>query len=1206
MTILQGDIKFLAAKKMTETADGGGPPSGTVIGDTVSNAIFGDVSEQMRAGGKVNIKSIFAAVQSMDTDQYLGAHVIVSKPPQDPLISITLAKAATFDKRSDIVPRLEAYLNAGPEWAGVLYGNHIAGQRSIQIFARPGVDGPTVGRTLVLQYRYGYSDAVEQYVRVTRVSAETRTFTTSASGTPVDYDGQVFTVDISDPLRSDFPGSAANRYFTRDANMTLIRDTVVADAAEYCGAAALSSAVAVGDVSAQVASVYSQLVPNSRTETPVTDKRPASDSVITLATAPRRVDVSGSPFSQRIRIGQENRGYSYVTILRPLPAPGTVRATFRALGRNYTVADDGAGHLTGAGAGTINYLTGQVAITLDALPDDRSALVFYWGEVVRYTNRAGNTQYRPPEYTFDLEHAGITPGSFSVSWPSGGVTRTATANASGAVSGDALGEVAHVGGRVSLRPLYMIDPGGEFSIAYTWSDVHEEVFTGLSADAAGAVTVTLTDTPAAGSLEVHWMTSREMSETSGSSSTAGSTTKSSDNGTQVSHVDTTRTIPAYTYVVAYAQGYGTSNIYDTVPEQVVTDRKTLYATYAKDASSSATYSTASAQTSKRGVAVEHIVTDDGAGKFFGTLGTVSYGAKSLTLKVVADWSETSFESNYEQAGAFDSLNATGEPTATAGGTAPTVTQGGGGTSTGKGGSYGTTSSKEVFASSGLTVRYKVGSATPTAATQSYIPPGVVLDLCPRFQDYIVPGSISFTWMGHTYSDADGLLYSGRTDVLPGLLCGMIDYRSGLALMFDYTVGTSPQTITLNSLWTTRRAPTIANIVFSLPSSPSKPGSLIFSVTDVNGTQIIATSDLSGNISGSHTHGKVDFESGLAEIQFGDYVLDSSLTAAQKAEWWYSADDVRIADGKIWRPWPVDPSTLRYAVVGYSYLPLQADILGMDPVRLPPDGRVPIFRVGGYVVIGHTGAIGPITVSNGQTIDCTRVRLSRIRIVGADGMPINTGYTANLDAGTLHFDSVAGYAQPVTIYHRIEDLLVLSDVQIGGALSFTRAVTHDYPAGAYVSSALMFGDLSAAVTDVWDQQSWTGVWSDAQIGSAATGTYNDTLAPIFVTNADAVPERWAVVFTNTTSYYLMGEHVGVIATGSISADLAPINPATDRPYFTLLAIGWGAGWAAGNVLRFNTDAPLRKVVPIRTTQPGPEPSFSDHDFELMIRGDVDRP
>ncbi|MBS0352723.1 MAG: hypothetical protein JSR83_02325 [Proteobacteria bacterium] len=639
----------------------------------------------------------------------------------------------------------------------------------------------------------------------------------------------------------------------------------------------------------------------------------------------------------------------------------------------------------------------------------------------------------------------------------------------------------------------------------------------------------------------------------------------------------------------------------------MTTKVPVVTTSAHSESNTSSYSTALSQTSKTSVAVAHLITDDGVGHFFGTFGTISYASKSATLKVVADYSETGFESSYETANEFESLNSTTEPTLTVSGAPASTTQtGGGGNATSKGAQTTNGSFKESFGSAGVFLRYRTGTGAPQSATTTYTPPLVTLDLLPAVRDVAVPGSVQFTWMGHPYQDADGILYRDRTDTAPGIASGLMNYTSGMAVMTDYVVGPNPGTINVQSLWTYRLKPTIANIVFNLPSSPSKPGSLIFSVSDVQGNQIVATSDLSGNISGTHTHGKVDFESGLAEIQFGDYVLDSSLTDAQKAEWWYSAGDVRVADGKIWRPWPVDPSTLRYAVVGYSYLPLQADILGMDPVRLPPDGRVPIFRAGGYVVMGHTGAIGPITVSNGQTIDCARVRLSRVRVVGADGVTINVGYTTNLDAGTLRFDNVTGYAQPVTIYHRIEDLLVLSDVQIGGALSFTRAVTHDYPAGAYVSSALMFGDLAAAVTDVWDQQTWTGVWSDAQIGSAATGTYNDTLAPIVVTNADAVPERWAVVFTNTTSFYVMGEHVGVIATGSIAAALAPLNPATGRPYFTLPALGWGAGWATGNVLRFNTDAPLRKVVPIRTTQPGPEPAFIDHDFELMIRGDVDRP
>lgn len=632
-----------------------------------------------------------------------------------------------------------------------------------------------------------------------------------------------------------------------------------------------------------------------------------------------------------------------------------------------------------------------------------------------------------------------------------------------------------------------------------------------------------------------------------------------------------------------------------------------YAAYEKSASSSASHSAVTGKKASGGTAVFRAVTDDGAGNLFGTFGSVSYASKFVILKVISDYSETSFESSYENASVFDSLNVTGEATTTAGGAgAPTATSGGGGSSSARGGQYGSASFKEEFGTAGIAAVYAVGTPTPVAHTEEFVPPGVTLDLCPRTKDMVVPGSVQFTWMGQTYTDQDGKLYRGGSGDSPGILSGSIDYASGLCGMTDYVVGGNPGSIAVQSLWTYRSAPMIANVVFNLPSAPAKPGSLIFSVTDVRGTQIISTSDLAGSISGLHTHGKADFESGLVEIQFGDYVLDTSLTAEQKAEWWYNPDDVRVDDGKIWRPWPVDPSTLRYSVVGYTYLPLDAEILGMDPVRLPPDGRVPIFRPGGYAVMGHTGTVGPLNVSNGQTINCGRVRLSRVRIVGNDGQPVESGFTQNLDAGTVTFTDVAGYSQPVTLHHRIEDLLVASDVQINGSVSFTRAVTHDYPAGAYLSSALMFGDLRASVTDVWDQQTWTGVWDGAAIGSPATGTYNDTLAPILVTNADAIPERWAIVFTNTTNFYLMGENVGVIATGNTASDLAPINPATGRPYFTLPALGWGAGWSAGNVLRHDTDGPIRKIVPIRTIQPGPEPAFVDHDFELLIRGDVDRP
>jgi hypothetical protein len=299
--------------------------------------------------------------------------------------------------------------------------------------------------------------------------------------------------------------------------------------------------------------------------------------------------------------------------------------------------------------------------------------------------------------------------------------------------------------------------------------------------------------------------------------------------------------------------------------------------------------------------------------------------------------------------------------------------------------------------------------------------------------------------------------------------------------------------------------------------------------------------------------------------------------------------------------------LRYNAVSYFYLPLDANILGIDPVRLPQDGRVVIFRPGGFVVVGHTASL-TATVSNGQTLDCAQVRLSRVRVKGFDGAVINTGYTADLEHGTVTFTNVTGYSQPITLEHRIEDMAVVSDVQITGQLGFTRALTHNYPLtvppSSFVSSALVAGDLKARVSVLFDQTSWTSVWSDIAIGTNATGTFNDVLAPIVVTNKGAVSERWALIFTNTTSFNVVGEHVGVIGSGSINADLSPLNPATAVAYFTLPALGWGLGWATGNVLRFNTVGAMTPVWVVRTVQQGPNTGI-EHSFTLLSRGDVDR-
>lgn len=424
MPILSGDVKLLKSANMADVAEGGGAPTGLQIADGVSNSIFPDVSELDRAGGRVNLRKTFVGVQTDDTDTYFGANVIVAEPPQDPRVSVTLfTNKQTFDTRSQVASRVESYLNAGPEIEGYLYENHITGQRSIQIFQRLEAAPPSVGRTLVLRKDEGKSTQVEQYVRITRVLVETRGFT--APGSSQDYIANVVTCDLSDALRSDFPGSPARRDFIKLDTATKLRDTVVADAGIYCGTSPLTQAGAIGDVYARVASVYSQLVPAAQSENPLVDQYHSGPFTNTLATSPRLVQVKGSPMSLRTKVTQENRGYNYVAILKPLPAPGSVRIVYRALGNTYSLIDDGAGNLKGNGSGTVSYSTGSVSVTLQALPDDRSAVVFYWGPIQAFSNRSGQAGFRPPTVRLTLEHRFIEHGSVQVRWTSGGVVKTA-------------------------------------------------------------------------------------------------------------------------------------------------------------------------------------------------------------------------------------------------------------------------------------------------------------------------------------------------------------------------------------------------------------------------------------------------------------------------------------------------------------------------------------------------------------------------------------------------------------------------------------------------------------------------------------------------------------------------------------------------------------------------------------------------------------
>ena len=1195
MPIQSGDVKLLKSAVMADVPEGGGAPTGITIADGVSNAIFPDISELDRAGGRVNLRKSFVSVQTGDTDTYFGANVIVAEPPQDQRVSVTLfSTAKTFDTREQAQVRIEAYLNKGPEWAGYLFENHIAGQRVIQLFQRTTDTIPNVGQTLVLIENEGLGTQKEQYVRATSVSVVERTFTYNNDQ---DYKASVVTVSISDALRYDFTGSPASRTFTRIGSSTKVRDTVVADAGTYVGVVPLTQAASVGDFTIKGASIYTQLVPSAQTETPISFVPPYA--------------AAGLPVPGAVAVSYTASHAWTPTVAFNLPG-GCLPGSLSIQTAGITIFDDAGLLKTASGTiGTIDYANGILTLNSGSMSGSKAVTYTPAARILR-APQSSEVPITPESRSQSYVGAVLPvpqPGTLSISYMAQGRWYVLSDGGNGSLKGldtsYGAGTVNRNTGAFVVTLGALPDVGS--SLILTWNVPTQETQQPSTTLKASQTLVLNPPTGTAvqpGSLSVSWeydgaktAAASAAGEISGAAtgrvSIAQSRVEFAPNvlpavGTllTVSYVAGPKQEDSFAHPSRNGSGQVpvTATLGAIEPGSLEVEWNTL-----TDEAVLGAYTIQ--QLLEMGVAVSiwrdpiQIARDNGAGAVVLngiSIGTVNYATGQVAFN--PDVTVRIPRPNYTAV----AINGTGRWRLNYSGL-----------------SYIDAPSVYPNDESGF-VKLRYNSAGSTSSLTETIPFSPSFKLVPGVNAQVVTGTVLLTVAGAQPWGDNGQGTLREFTPSGWVTRGSINYLSGDVALTSWTAGTD-NAISRASCVTTVGENISSEYVFRTGAAPLRPGSLsIQFARAVGGTQSV-TAGIDGKIEATGITGAVDYESGLVRLRFGRMVT----AAGNESQPWFAAEGVG-ADGKIFKPEPVAASSVRYSAVAYSYLPLDANLLGIDPVRLPSDGRVPIFRPGGFAVVGHTGRI-TTSVSNGQTINCARVRLSRVRVVGHDGVVIHTGYTADLEAGTVTFSDVSGYSQPVTIEHRVEDMAVVRDVQISGEISFTRALTHQYPvanpgdpaSGSFVSSALIAGDLFARVSLVFDQATWSGAWSDALVGSAATATFNNTQYPIQVTNRGALTERWIVRFTNNTSFDVIGENVGVIATGNTSADCAPNNPATGVPYFHLPALGWGNGWATGNVLRFNTIGAQFPVWVVRTVQQGPE-SVPDDNFTLLIRGDVDTP
>lgn len=518
---------------------------------------------------------------------------------------------------------------------------------------------------------------------------------------------------------------------------------------------------------------------------------------------------------------------------------------------------------------------------------------------------------------------------------------------------------------------------------------------------------------------------------------------------------------------------------------------------------------------------------------------------------------------------------------------------------------------KAFNTTTIQVKYRDTSGTGSSST-TVTADKLKFDLTQGFDEQILSSSVRFKLGADTFIDRTGLLYHNVDSATgSGTQSGSVQYGTGVVEFDSWTPNVDNQ-LTLQSLTTTTDMLPIHHVSFRTPTIPIRPASLTVVVAAMAGGQLTLTTDAAGIIETSNAHGFINHDTGFVDIYF---YTKTEITGANRpaieAEDWYdiALEYTEASLTYINVPFWIDPTSVRYNAIAYTYIPLDAEILGLSATRLPPDGRVPIFRVGDIGVIASSKKQELPSHVAGQMYQLDDARISWCELEDSNGVKVPYDmYVVDYDYGrvTLSGDfAINTLVAPISAAYRYQDIGLINDVQINGRITFTKPVTHNYDAdNSIVGSALVVGDMFSRYTSKFSQSTWNNVWADTATGAPMSANYNDALYPIVVTNKGAIQERWAIVFTDTTNFRIIGEVSGQIGTGNVNADCAPINPITNQPYFTLKKEGWGAGWANGNVLRFNTIAAMYPIWCIRTVKQS-EPTVLSDNFQIMYRGDIDR-
>lgn len=1198
--MIETDVKLFQAEKMNLTDDAGGRRSANVIPYGQENSIFPDISREARNRGKNLLMKVWVAGTTDNTEPYKDPVAIVSRIPDDEDVGLTIFATADEtgdDKRPDARHYLEQSVVIGGQSSYYLYGLHNYGSGAITVWCRTEDDPPNINSTYILA-----EGGTEQSIRIIRIlSKQIRVFSDSQS----EFKRLIISLQISAPLTHTFHGSDVKRNDNSTEIVVRIYNSIVSDSTRIYGTTRLTETAEIGDLQVTVASLNARVIPSNISYLPSTDLNAAGEAIalqesgevvtltvtfalgaavslylgmacmpgslsITVASGTLTddggqlksgtivigtVDYNGgivlfasdaptyggtktvhftpaAPVQRvqntyAIKIFAENRGKVYIADLLPPPAPGSLRVAYLSGGKWYTLRDKGNGVITAEniayGTGQITYSTGASTVTLGALPDIYSSIIYFWATPADTFNRSNLT---PSKLFFDLILDNIPAnGTIAVSWGEVFLEDDGYSQ----LSGTGGTGIAYYGEkRLRIYPANLPQIGQAVTVNYEYgaATTYDETFTPIPGP-GGEVDLTL------------------------------------------AHGNVIAGSVLLKYPVKYKK-------YLSNPE--------------------AGYAPAPIPVGES-VEVTGIIAarDNGVNGWINSNGAMSYG--DGTLSYFATGTARAYQAVYQQHGWLVSGPIQWQISGSIQTTHPNLIP-----------CYSfiewsVITSPIELAMGTVTVNYRaIGTTTP--ASEEFTVSELTFDLTNDFAEPIVPRSVRFMLGAAVFADLNaGTLYlnpSAQTGA--GTQAGTLDYQSGISTLMAWPAGAA-NTPTMQSLITRLVATTASTCSFRTAGAPIQSGQLSVRVVRPDGTVLTAQANLNGEIQATGIDGMVDFQVGMANLGFGTWIV----ATGHEDEPWYDAQAVR-QDGKIFRPEPVLIDTLTYSAVTVRYLPIDAESLGVDPTRFPPDGLMPIFHLNDTSIIHHTLSLTlPNPLVGGSVIDCGRTHVTWITVVDTTGaaVPATGRFLLDSEPGTVTVANpidLSGFTQPLTLYHTIADRSVVTDLDIAGIVTLSRTLRHNFPEGALVSSALQLRTLQADWDTVFSQQAWLNTWSDTRQGNPILAQYNYAQFPPVVTNHHATRQRYALLWKSATQFDAIGETMGYIGSGDKNTDFSPTNLLTGGPLLTLKALGQGALWVAGNVLRLNTTQVAEKSIWCLLSINPSDPGGSDK-FEIRILGDI---